>query len=194
MAAVNSTMLELGTIAPDFTLNDTRGQAINLNEIADGDGLLVVFWCNHCPYVKHIRDQFITLSADWLKRGIRIVAVMSNDVDNYPDDSPAKMKEEVEQYGYPFPYLYDAGQDVAHAYRAACTPDFFLFDANRKLVYRGQFDPSRPGGTTPVTGKDLAGAVDQLLAGESIPAEQFPSIGCNIKWKPGNEPEYFTRK
>jgi len=119
---------------------------------------------------------------------------MSNDVDNYPDDSPEKMKEEAEQFGYPFPYLYDAGQNVAHAYLAACTPDFFLFDEDRKLVYRGQFDSSRPGSTTPVTGKDLAGAIDQLLDGQTIPVEQFPSIGCNIKWKPGNEPAYFTRK
>lgn len=193
MAAVPSTMLELGTQAPDFSLTDTHGERHNLQTVAGKKGLLIAFWCNHCPYVKHIRNHFLTLSADWIDRGIGVVAIMSNDVENYPDDAPDKMAEEARNFEYPFPYLFDEDQQTAHLYRAACTPDFFLFDADLKLVYRGQFDASRPKNISPVTGQDMARAVDQLLNGEPIPVEQTPSIGCNIKWKPGNEPDYFSK-
>ncbi|MCC5925430.1 MAG: thioredoxin family protein [Bacteroidetes bacterium] len=193
MAAVNSTMLDLGTTAPEFSLKDTNGKKLSINDVKGDKGLLVAFWCNHCPYVKHIRDQFITLAGDWMNKGVGVVAIMSNDVDNYPDDSPEKMAEESRNFSYPFPYLYDETQKVAHAYRAACTPDFFLFDKDLKLVYRGQFDASRPKNVTPVTGQDMARAIDQLLVGEQIPEEQVPSIGCNIKWKPGNEPDFFSK-
>jgi peroxiredoxin len=192
MAAVNSTMLELGSDAPDFTLSDFDGKQYSLTDMTSSKGLIVAFWCNHCPYVKHIRDRFIELSRDWIEIGLDIVAIMSNDMINYPDDAPEKMKIEAETYGYPFPYLIDETQHVAHAYQAACTPDFYLFNAQKKLVYRGQFDGSRPKNDRPVTGEDLAGAVEKLILGESISSEQFPGIGCNIKWKKGNEPGYFT--
>lgn len=190
MVAVNSTMLPLGTDAPDFRLPDTQGRTVALADFK-GKPLVVMFICNHCPYVKHIRGALAQLGHDYLPRGMAIVGISSNDVANYPQDGPDKMKEEAKAAGYTFPYLYDSSQSVAHAYRAACTPDFYVFDKDHRLVYRGQFDDSRPGNAIPVTGRDLRAAIDSVLAGKSVPAAQKPSIGCNIKWKAGNEPEYF---
>jgi thiol-disulfide isomerase/thioredoxin len=153
--------------------------------------LVVMFICNHCPYVKHIRPGLAEIARDYGKRGVAFVAINSNDVEQYPADSPPNMAAEALQFGYSFPYLFDEHQAVAKAYRAACTPDIYLFDGDRRLVYRGQFDASRPGNDVPVTGRDLRGAIDALQAGLEITAEQIPSMGCNIKWRPGNEPEYF---
>jgi peroxiredoxin len=183
-------MMPLGTVAPEFILPDTTGKQIALGDFSGKTALLVMFICNHCPFVKHVRSELASLGRDYLARGVAIVAISANDVTHYPEDSPAKMAEETEEAGYGFPYLFDESQAVAHAYRAACTPDFFLFDKARKLVYRGQLDDSRPGNGIPVTGRDLRAALDALLAGMLIPAEQKPSLGCNIKWKPGNEPDY----
>jgi peroxiredoxin len=191
MALTPSTMLPLGTVAPDFKLPDTSGKTISPADFKDAAALLVVFMCNHCPYVIHIRDGLAKLGRDYQSKGVAMVGINANDVANYPADSPAKMKDEVKTAGYTFPYLYDELQSAAHAYRAACTPDIYLFDRARKLVYRGQFDDSRPGNGKPVTGKDLRAALDAVLAGTPIPADQKPSIGCNIKWKSGNEPDYF---
>jgi peroxiredoxin len=188
MAATPSTMLPLGTPAPAFVLPDTRGNQVSLEDFTDAKALLVMFICNHCPYVKHIRHELARLGHDYLARGVAIVAISANDVDNYPADSPSKMREEAEQADYRFPYLYDESQAVAKAYRAACTPDFFLFDSGQKLVYRGQLDDSRPGNDLPVTGRDLRAALDAVLAGQPVAEPQKPSIGCNIKWKPGNAP------
>ncbi len=191
MAAVESTMLELGTPAPRFTLPDvTSGDQISLSDLRGRTALLVMFVCNHCPYVKHVREQLARLGKDYQDKGLGIVAISSNDTAKYPDDSPEKMKEEAAAAGYTFPYLYDETQETAKAYTAACTPDFFLFDAEHKLVYRGQLDDSRPKNGLPVTGKDLRQAIDAVLAGKKPSADQKPSIGCNIKWKPGNEPAY----
>ena len=184
-------MLPLGTSAPDFQLPDTQGKNVSLADFANAPALLVIFMCNHCPYVKQIRTGLAQLGRDYQPRGVAIVAINSNDAGNYPADSPAQMKIEVKSAGYTFPYLFDGTQEVAKAYRAACTPDIFLFDRQHKLVYRGQFDDSRPGNGAPVTGKDLGAALDALLASKPVPANQKPSIGCNIKWKPGNEPDYF---
>lgn len=189
MVAVNSTMLPLGTAAPDFRLPDTTGQTVSVSD-SQGKPLLVMFICNHCPYVKHIRAGLAQLGRDYLPRGVAIVGISSNDVANYAADSPAEMAKEVKTAGYLFPYLYDETQAVAKAYRAACTPDFFLFDKNHRLAYRGQFDDSRPGNGAAVTGKDLRAALDAVLAGKPVAAEQKPSMGCNIKWKAGNEPDY----
>jgi peroxiredoxin len=191
MALTPSTMLPLGTAAPDFKLPDTNGKIVSLADFKGKSALLVLFICNHCPYVKHIRTSLAQLARDYLPRGVAIVGINSNDVENYPEDSPAKMKEEVKSAGYAFPYLYDELQAVAQAYRAACTPDIYLFDKNCKLVYRGQFDDSRPGNGLPVTGKDLRAALDAVLAGRPVSPNQKASIGCNIKWKSGNEPDYF---
>ncbi|MGA3283613.1 MAG: thioredoxin family protein [Verrucomicrobiota bacterium] len=191
MALTPSTMLPLGTTAPDFKLPDTNGKTVSLADFKNKPALLVLFICNHCPYVKHIRAGLAQLARDYLPRGVAIVGINSNDVANYPDDSPAKMKEEVKSAGYLFPYLYDESQAVAKAYRAACTPDIYLFDKGRKLVYRGQLDDSRPGNGIPVTGKDLRAALDAVLAGKPVSANQKASMGCNIKWKSGNEPDYF---
>jgi peroxiredoxin len=191
MVAVNSTMLPLGTRAPDFQLADTNGKMVSVADFEKAKAFLVAFICNHCPYVKHIRSGLAQLARDYVSRGVSIVAISSNDVENYPQDSPRKMAEEAKAAGYIFPYLYDETQDVAKAYRAACTPDFYLFDGGQRLAYRGQFDDSRPGNNVPVTGKDMRAALDALLAGKPVPASQKASIGCNIKWKPGNEPEYF---
>ena len=192
MSAVNSTMLELGTKAPKFSLPDTvTGKNVQLKDFRGNKALLVMFISNHCPYVKNIKEGITEYAKDYLPKGVGIVAISSNDVENYPDDSPEKMKEDAEKYGYPFPYLYDEIQEVAKAYKAACTPDLFLFDEKHELVYRGQFDSSRPGNDEPVTGEDLREATDKVLAGEEVPEDQAPSIGCNIKWKEGNEPEYF---
>jgi peroxiredoxin len=191
MAAVESTMLELGTTAPDFSLESVNTPPVILHQRAVQKGVLVVFWCNHCPYVKHIRKEFVRLANSWMRDGIDVLAVMSNDTERYPDDAPEHMQKEAEVHRFPFPYLIDADQKTAHAYRAACTPDFYLFDAERRLVYRGQFDASRPRNDVPVTGDDINQAVQALLHGEVITERQAPSIGCNIKWKPGNEPDYF---
>lgn len=194
MAQTPSTMLELGTPAPDFRLPDVDGKSVSRDDFKSSTALLVMFVCNHCPYVKHIQKGLVQLAKDYQPKGLAIVAISSNDVANYPDDSPQKMKEEARNASYTFPYLYDESQAVAKAYRAACTPDFFLFDKNRKLAYRGQFDGARPKNTEPVTGKDMRAAVDAVLAGRSPTADQMPSIGCNIKWKAGNEPNYFSSK
>jgi len=193
MAETPSTMLPLGTAAPDFRLPDPRGGIVSKNDFAAAPGLLVMFICNHCPFVKHIRTELARFASEYTERGLAIVAINSNDAVSYPDDGPAKMAEEAARYGYRFPYLHDETQEVAKAYRAACTPDFFLFDRNRKLVYRGQFDSSRPGNGLPVTGADLRAAADALLAARPVPVEQRPSIGCNIKWKPGAQPDYHRR-
>ncbi len=191
MVSVNSTMLPLGTRAPDFRLPDTKGKTVSLADFKNAPALLVVFMCNHCPYVKHIRGGLAQLARDYQSRGLAMVGVSSNDVVNYPQDSPAKMAEEARAAGHIFPYLYDESQEVAKAYRAACTPDIYLFDRERRLVYRGQFDDSRPGNNIPVTGRDLREAIDAVLTGKPAPSNQKPSIGCNIKWKPGHEPDYF---
>jgi peroxiredoxin len=184
-------MLPLGTAAPDFQLPDTNGKTIALKDFKDQPALVVAFICNHCPYVKHIRTGLAQLARDCQPRGAAIVGINSNDAANYPEDSPARMKEEVKAAGYLFPYLYDETQAVAKAYRAACTPDFFLFDRGRRLVYRGQFDASRPGNGIPMTGKDLRAAIDAVFAGKTTSEFQVPSMGCNIKWKAGKEPDYF---
>jgi len=183
MARTPSNMLELGTKAPDFSLPDPHGNVFNRDQVAGEHGLLVVFYCNHCPFVKHIRDRFVEVTSEYIDKGIGVVAINSNDVENYPDDAPDKMAEESERYGYRFPYLFDETQEVARAYDAACTPDFFLFDKDLSLVYRGQFDDSRPGNDEPVTGTDLKTAMDALIKGEKPSTVQKPSIGCNIKWK-----------
>ena len=191
MVKTASTMLPLGTKAPDFSLPDTNGKRVSLSEFADASAMLLIFMCNHCPYVKHIAEGLAQLAKDYQQRGVAVVGINSNDVDTYADDSPATMVDEVKLRGYTFPYLYDATQCVAKAYRAACTPDFYVFDRERKLVYRGQMDSSRPGGGEPVTGKDLRAALDAVLAGQPVSLSQKPSLGCNIKWKPDNEPDYF---
>lgn len=192
MPAVNSTMLEIGTKAPEFSLTDVKsGKKVSLDDYRNKNGLLVAFICNHCPYVKHLKSVFVEFAIDVMSKGVGVVAISSNDADKYPDDSPEKMKEDAEEFSYPFPYLYDESQEVAKAYRAACTPDFFLFDSDLELAYRGQFDGSRPGNDQPVNGEDIKQAVDSLLAGESVTEQQIPSIGCSIKWKKGNEPDYF---
>jgi peroxiredoxin len=190
MALTPSTMLELGTPLPDFRLPDPQGRMVASEDFSDSPALLVAILCNHCPYVKHLRRELAQFARDYQGRGLAMVGINANDVSNYPDDSPEKMAEEIEQVGYVFPYLYDESQEVAKAYRAACTPEFYLFDAERRLVYRGQFDDSRPESGRPVTGADLRAAVDAVLAGRPVEADQTPSIGCNIKWKPGNEPDY----
>jgi len=186
-----STMLELGTAAPDFSLPDTSGKLTSLADFSDKEVLLVVFMCNHCPYVIHIKSALAVFARDYHPKGLAVVGINSNDVENYPDDSMEKMAQDVTEQGYGFPYLLDESQAVAKAYQAACTPDFFLFDKKRALVYRGQFDGSRPKNNIPVTGKDLGAAVNALLAGQPLAKEQLASMGCNIKWKPGNEPDYF---
>jgi peroxiredoxin len=191
MALTPSTMLSLGTTAPDFKLPDTTGKIVSRADFKDNAALLVIFMCNHCPYVVHIRAGLAQLARDYAPRRVAIVGINSNDVANYPDDSPARMKDEVKSAGYVFPYLYDETQAVAKAYRAACTPDIYLFDKNQKLVYRGQFDDSRPGNGISVTGKDLRAAMDAVLAGRPVSPNQKASIGCNIKWKSANEPDYF---
>jgi peroxiredoxin len=191
MARTPSTMLPLGTVAPEFHLPDTDSQLVSLSDFVDRPALLVMFICNHCPFVKHLRSALAELGTEYNSRGVAVVAISSNDAVKYPADSPEMMLVEKRAAGYPFPYLYDATQNVAKAYHAACTPDFFLFDRDRNLVYRGQFDGSRPGDGQPVTGRDLRLAIDAVLIGNAVPVEQRPSIGCSIKWRPGNEPDYF---
>ena len=190
MVKTASTMLQLGTRAPEFSLSNIDSSVVSLADFADKKGLLVVFMCNHCPFIKHLRKELAEFCNEYQGKGLGVVGISSNDVANYPDDSPEKMVEEATDAGYQFPYLYDESQEVAKAYKAACTPDFFLFDADMTLAYRGQFDDSRPGNNLPVTGADLRAACDQVLAGEPVPVEQKPSIGCNIKWI--EAPEYFT--
>ncbi|NBV45374.1 MAG: thioredoxin family protein [Planctomycetia bacterium] len=191
MARTPSTMVPLGTAAAAFNLPNVDGRMVSLDTAAGPRGTLVMFICNHCPFVKHVADQLAQVGCEAIGRGIGVVAISANDVATHPADSPEQMVREAEERGYPFPYLYDESQEVAKAYKAACTPDFFLFDADRRLVYRGQLDDSRPGSGLPVTGHDLRQAIEALVAGRSPVAEQRPSIGCNIKWKPGNEPEFF---
>ena len=183
MVQTASTMLALGTKAPDFRLPAPDGKQMSLRDFDKSPALLVVFICNHCPYVKHIRSSFAEFGKRYQERGAAIVAISSNDVEAFPEDSPEKMAEEIKLAGYTFPYLYDEAQDVAKAYQAACTPDFFLFDRDRRLVYRGQYDDSRPNSGRPVTGADLSAALDAVLAGRPVPPQQTPSVGCNIKWK-----------
>ena len=189
MAAVESQMLPLGTKAPAFTLPDPDGVEHSL--AASADAYLVMFICNHCPFVIHVREELARLGRDYGDKNVAIYAISSNDITTHPADSPAKMKQEAASAGYSFPYLFDADQSVAKAYRAACTPDFFVFDAKQSLVYRGQLDDSRPSNDKPVNGKDVRAALDAVLAGEPVGEDQTPSIGCNIKWTPGNEPDYF---
>ncbi len=191
MAETPSTMAALGMAAPDFALPDTDGRTVALGDFADTPGLLVVFMCNHCPFVKHIREELARSVRRYQDQGFAVVGISSNDAETFPQDGPEAMAREVEEFGYTFPYLFDEAQSVAKAYKAACTPDFFLFDHERRLVYRGQFDGSRPGNEVPVTGADLGAAVNALAEAEPISPDQRPSIGCNIKWKAGNEPDYF---
>lgn len=192
MVLTPSTMLPLGTQAPDFALKDvSSGKTVKLADFAQKKALLVMFICNHCPYVKHIEEGLTAFARDYEARDVALVAISSNDAETHPDDAPAMLAETVRARGWKFAYLYDASQKVAQSYTAACTPDFFLFDAARRLVYRGQFDSSRPKTTIPVTGADLRAALEALLAGKPVPAQQRPSLGCNIKWRAGNEPAYF---
>lgn len=190
MVQTASTMLALGTEAPNFSLPTPDGRYVTRDDAAGSMGLLVMFICNHCPYVIHVREQIAKIGREYAAKGIGMVAISSNDIENYPDDTPEKMAEKAKEWGFTFPYLYDESQAVAKAYTAACTPDFFLFDGSLKLVYRGQLDGSRPKNDVPVTGGDLRAALDALLKGQRIPDDQLPSLGCNIKWKAGNEPVY----
>lgn len=192
MALTASTMLPLGTKAPDFRLPDTDGKIWTLDEVADGCACLTIwFLCNHCPFVKHVRGELAGLAREYREKGVAIAAISANDIVSHPDDRPELMAKEKAAAGYVFPYLYDESQDVAKAYAAACTPDFYVFDRDRTLVYRGQLDDSRPSNGIPVTGKDLRAALDAVLGGKAVSATQKPSMGCNIKWKPGRAPSYF---
>jgi thiol-disulfide isomerase/thioredoxin len=191
MAMTPSTMRALGTPAPGFSLPEpATGRTVSLTDLDGAPALLVVFLSNHCPFVKHLADELAAFAREYQEKGLAVVAINANDVANYPDDSPEKMAAEVKLRGYGFPYLFDESQEVAKAYQAACTPDFFLFDGERRLVYRGQFDDSRPSLSVPVTGADLRAACDAVLAGEAPSRVQTPSVGCNIKWKAGAAPDY----
>ncbi|MBC8355634.1 MAG: thioredoxin family protein [Planctomycetes bacterium] len=192
MVKTASTMLPLGTKAPEFSLINVDGQTVSLSDLESAPALLVMFMCNHCPFVKHIASELARLGHEYQSRGVAVVGISSNDVSGHPADSPEQMIHEAELQGYSFAYLYDETQEVAKAYKAACTPDFFLFDGEQKLVYRGQLDASRPGNEIPVTGEDLRRAIDTVLTGEAVPEDQTPSVGCNIKWKEGCEPNYFN--
>jgi peroxiredoxin len=192
MVKTASTMLPLGTPAPPFALVNVDGKTVSLTDFDGAPALLVMFICNHCPFVMHVSAELAQLAAEYQRRGVAVIGINSNDVARYPQDSPEQMVHEVERRGYSFPYLYDETQEVAQAYRASCTPDFFLMDGERRLVYRGQLDDSRPDSEIPVTGNDLRAALDAVLAGQPILADQKPSMGCNIKWKVGNEPNYFS--
>lgn len=194
MAETPSTMIPLGTEAPEFCLPSPDGKWVALSDFHSCTGLVVVFMCNHCPYVQMLRESISEFARECQTSGIGFVAISSNNAEKYPDDSPEKMGEEISAFGYQFPYLYDEDQSVARAYKAACTPDFYLFDGQMKLVYRGQYDDARPGNGVEVTGKDLKAAVTALKNQLPVPTAQKPSIGCNIKWKAGNEPDYFTPK
>jgi peroxiredoxin len=191
MARTPSTMLPLGTPAPDFRLLNVDGQMVGLDDFRGAPAYFIAFICNHCPFVKHVAHGLAELGREYQAKGVVVIAISPNDASKYPADSPEQMVHEVENRGYVFPYLYDETQDVAKAYRAACTPDFYVFDKDRKLAYRGQMDDSRPDSGIPVTGRDLRAALDAVLAGKPVPEPQRPSIGCNIKWKVGSEPDYF---
>jgi len=191
MSLKNSTMLPLGTTLPTFELPDViSGNRFSSTKFSGKQGILVMFICRHCPYVIHVQNELARLGKEYEENGLGIVAISSNDADNYPDDRPEELKAMAHELGFTFPYCYDEGQEVAKAFTAACTPDFFLFNANQQLVYRGQLDESRPGNGKPVTGKDLREAIDAVLAGQSVSQEQRPSAGCNIKWKPGKAPNF----
>lgn len=192
MVKTVSTMSPLGIAAPPFSLVNVDGQTVSLDDFAGAPALLVMFICNHCPYVKHVAPTLARLCREYQQRGVAVVAVNSNDTVAYPDDAPEAMVREVAQRGYTFPYLWDSTQAVARAYFAACTPDFYVYDRGRKLVYRGQLDSSRPRSDIPVTGVDLTAAIEALLAGRPVAEQQRPSLGCNIKWQAGNEPGYFN--
>jgi peroxiredoxin len=192
MVRTPSTMVPLGTSAPDFALPDTvSGRTVKLADSQGKKALLVIFLCNHCPYVMHVREGLIALGRDYEKKDVAIVAISSNDPKTHPDDAPDRLAAEAKRLGYRFPVLFDASQDVAKAFRAACTPDFFLYDAKRRLVYRGQLDDSRPGNDLPLTGADLRAAIDAVLVDRPVASKQTPSLGCNIKWRLGEEPDYF---
>ena len=195
MVSTASTLQALGSDAPAFTLPNTHsvsgGPTVSLSDYADSKAMVVAFICNHCPYVIHIRDAFNAFAEEYLPLGLTTIAISANDAATHPDDAPEMMAEEAARHGFAFPYLYDEDQSVAKTYRAACTPDFFLFDEHRQLAYRGQFDASRPKNNEPVSGIDLRNAADAVLRGDAVPGEQIPSIGCNIKWKAGQEPDYF---
>jgi peroxiredoxin len=191
MVRTNSTMLPLGTQAPDFSLVNIDGKTVSLADFQGAPALLVVFMCNHCPYVIHVSEQLAQLAKEYQDRGVAVVGINANDAAAYPDDSPERMAAEAKERGYTFPYLYDETQEVAKSYRAACTPDFYVFDKDQKLVYRGQMDGSRPNSGIPLTGEDLRAALDAVLAEQPVSETQKPSIGCNIKWRAGNEPDYF---
>jgi len=191
MPETPSTMLDLGTALPSFTLPDFNGRTLSDADFKGAQGLLVAFICKHCPFVKHIRQEFVRFANEYAAKGLKVVAIASNDVKEFPEDGPEGMKQEAAEAGYAFPYLFDEKQRVAQAFRAACTPDFFLFDRDGRLAYRGEFDDSRPKNDVPVTGSELRAAADAVLAGTPAPTTQKPSIGCNIKWSPGNAPQYF---
>lgn len=192
MSLTPSTMLELGTPAPDFSLPDVcTGSAVSPGDFAEKQALLVLFICAHCPYVKLVESELAAIGRDFQPQGLGMVAISANDAEHYPDDAPALLKKQAERCGFTFPYLYDETQAAAKAYRAACTPDIFLFDQDQRLVYRGQLDDARPGNDQPVTGKNLRAAIESALAGEPVTESQLPATGCNIKWKPGGEPDYF---
>ncbi len=191
MVLTPSTMLPLGTKAPAFSLPNVDGRTVSLADFTGAKALLVVFMCNHCPYVIHVAPELAKLAAEYQAKGVAVVGINANDAASHPADSPEQMVHEVESRGYTFAYLYDETQEVAKAYHAACTPDFYVFDKNQQLVYRGQMDASRPNSGVPLTGQDLRAALNEVLAGKPAPVSQKPSIGCNIKWKPGGEPDYF---
>lgn len=192
MAMVSSTMLALGTAAPEFQLPDVvTGDTISLSTFAGKAALVVMFICQHCPFVKHVQDELARLGQDYTPQNVGLLAISANSIQTHPQDGPEHLKAMAETLGFTFPYCYDASQDTAKAYTAACTPDFFVFDGDRRLVYRGQLDDSRPGNDKPVTGRDLRAAIDAVLAGQPVSPDQKPSIGCNIKWHPGQAPAYF---
>ena len=192
MPETPSTMLDLGTPLPSFSLPDFNDKVVSDADFKGSKALLVAFICKHCPFVRHVRSEFARFAKDYEAKGLKVVAIMSNSIDEFPEDGPEGMKQEAQEAGYIFPYLFDQDQKVAKLFKAACTPDLFLFDSNRRLVYRGQFDGSRPKNDVPVTGADLRAAADAVLAGKAPSETQRPSMGCNIKWYPGNEPAYFT--
>ena len=194
MVKTASTMLPLGAVAPDFSLLNVDGSTVSLASLEKAPAMVVMFICNHCPFVKHVADELTRLALDYQPKGVAFVAINSNDPANHPDDSPERMVHEAEERNYPFPYLFDETQEVAKAYRAACTPDFFVYDRQLRLVYRGQLDGSRPGNNVPLTGADLRRAIDATLAGKGVPEPHIPSLGCNIKWREGEEPDYFNPK
>ena len=191
MVLTPSTMLDLGTRAPDFTLPDAYGNPVGLAEFAGAPATVIVFMCNHCPYVKHLKTALAEFAHEYQTREVAVIGINSNDAETHPEDGREAMVRDIAAFSYSFPYLIDATQEIARAYRAACTPDFYVFDAELRLVYRGQFDDSRPESDTPVTGRSLRAAVDTVVAGQTPSGDQKPSIGCNIKWQPGNEPDYF---